>query len=276
MKRLVLAFVLMCGVLAAGIALGGGPLDEATTPEATIVSGKPAEGDFADRFATAAAPALYAGRLAGQAVAIVTLPGASEDAVTSLAGQVAAAGGEVTGRADVHPSMVAAGEKALVDTLGAQLLQQMPALADPALPTYPRIGQLLGLTLAAPAGGALSAESSTVRQSLVAAGLVAGEAPGRAASLVLVVTGSDVDDAILGGLVTGLGNASHGVVVAGPTASDDLAALRAGEPDPKVATVDGVEAPAGQVAATLALVRQVTGGGGSFGASGIDGPAPLG
>ncbi len=276
MKRLVLAFVLMCAALAAGIALGGGPLDEATTPEASVVSGTPAEGDFADRFATAAAPSLYAGRLAGQGVALVTLPGADEDAVAALAAQVGAAGGEITGRAGVATPMVAAGEKTLVDTLGAQLLQQMPALADPALSTYPRIGQLLGHTLASDTGGDLSADAGTVRDSLAAAGLVSGEAPGRAASLVVLVTGTDVDDAILTGLVGGLAGVAHGVVVVGPTGSDDLEALRGREPNPKVATVDGVEAPAGQVAATLALVRQITGGGGHFGASGIDGVAPLG
>jgi hypothetical protein len=92
----------------------------------------------------------------------------------------------------------------------------------------------------------------------------------------VLVTGTDVDDAIFTGLAGGLAGVAHGVVVVGPTGADELEALRDGEPDPKVATVDGVETPAGQVTATLALVRQVTGGGGHFGASGIDGAAPLG
>jgi hypothetical protein len=74
--------------------------------------------------------------------------------------------------------------------------------------------------------------------------------------------------------VQGLASQAHGVVVAGRTRSGDITVLR--DRKVAVATVDGVETDAGRVSAVLTLVKQITGGGGSFGASGIDGAAPVG
>ena len=102
------------------------------------------------------------------------------------------------------------------------------------------------------------------------------------ASLVLLVLGDHVDPTILAGIVQGTATRAHGVVVAGSTGSGlrgDLKRLRAhdlGAQAPTVATVDGDDRNIGQVATVLALVHQVAGGGGAYGASGIDGVAPLG
>jgi hypothetical protein len=163
--------------------------------------------------------------------------------------------------------------------LATQLRAQVPALADQALTTYPRMGALLGLAVATTgAPGAPGAPASTVRESLAAAeladGLTGQAANAGVAPLVLVVLGHDLDDAIVTGLVQGLAGQAHGVVVTGRTRSGDIAALR--EQKAPAATVDGVETAAGRVATVLALVRQITGGGGSFGASGIDGAVPVG
>ncbi|MFI2706458.1 copper transporter, partial [Nocardioides sp. CER28] len=189
--------------------------------------------------------------------------------------------GAVASRTELTRALTAPGQKTLVDTMGSQLAtqlgQQVPALADPALSTYPRMGRLVGLAVATTgAPAAASAPASTVRESLKAAKLTSGLSGDTAgvAPLVLVVLGKDLDDAIADGLVQGLAAQAHGVVVAGRSNSADIAALR--KRDTPAATVDGTESGAGRVAAVLALVHQIEGGGGSFGASGIDGAVPVG
>ena len=283
MRRL-LPLLSVLFALAVGIALGAGPLDDdsgsaAPTSQARARSAVP----FDRTFVGSVAPTLYAHRLANQSVAVVTTPGASPQTVKALVDQVVAAGGTVASRTDLTQALTAPGQKTLVDTMGSQLATQLaaqaPTMADPALSTYPRMGRLLGLAVATTgAPAAASGPVDTVRESLQAAKLTAGLGDGSAAAgvapLVVVVLGDDLDDAIVNGLVQGLAAQAHGVVVAGRTRSGDIASLR--DRKAAVATVDGVETGAGRVAAVLTLVRQITGGGGSFGASGIDGAAPLG
>jgi hypothetical protein len=103
------------------------------------------------------------------------------------------------------------------------------------------------------------------------------------APLVLAVLGQEQtgegSDAILEGLVTGLSRAARGVVVAGTTADGDggqLARLRDSGAGGEVTTVDGIDTAAGRVATVLALARAMDESVGSFGASGSDGPVPLG
>jgi hypothetical protein len=267
--------------LGAGVALGAGPLDDDASRAAPGKHSRARTASaFDESFAGAVAPTLYARRLANQSVAIVTTPGVAPTTVTSLADQVVAAGGTVASRTDLTDALTAPGQKTLVDTMGTQLATQLdtqvPALADPALTTYPRMGRLLGLAVATTAApGPAGAPASTVRESLKAARLagLGDAATAGVAPLVLVILGDDLDDPIVDGLVEGLAGQAHGVVVAGRTRSADIALLR--EQKAAVATVDGVESTAGQVASVLALVRQVAGGGGSFGASGIDGPVPV-
>ena len=96
------------------------------------------------------------------------------------------------------------------------------------------------------------------------------------APLVLVVTGTDVDQAIADGLVTGLAADARGVVAVGPTGAANVVGLRADGVTRRVTAVDGTESSAGRVAAVLALIRSWSKQGGSYGASGSDGSAPLG
>ncbi|MDH2415570.1 copper transporter [Nocardioides sp. CER19] len=267
--------------LAVGLALGAGPLDDKRGDAAPAQHARRSAPAFDETFASTVAPALYAHRLAKQSVAVVTTPGASPATVKALVDQIVTAGGAVASRTELTRALTAPGQKTLVDTMGSQLAtqlgQQVPALADPALSTYPRMGRLVGLAVATTgAPAAASAPASTVRESLKAAKLTSGLSGDTAgvAPLVLVVLGKDLDDAIADGLVQGLAAQAHGVVVAGRSNSADIAALR--KRDTPAATVDGTESGAGRVAAVLALVHQIEGGGGSFGASGIDGAVPVG
>ena len=279
--------------LAAGIVLGGGPLsdvgdrvnassDRPTTQEPAADPGAA----YADSFAAAVGPSVLAGRLAERQVALVTLPGADEQIVTALTEQVGAAGGSVSGRYPLGDDMVDPTQKSLVDTLGSQLMTQQAGKDVPAeATTYDRMGQLLGLALATKEldGVDVNGKARAITEAISGAGLMAppGEV-GRRAPLVLVVLGTDASDegsdAVIAGLLSGLAAQGTGVVVAG-TAADGAGQLGRFRADPaaaSVATVDGTDTAAGRVATVATLVRSLTTPGGAFGASGADGPVPLG
>lgn len=283
----VVSLVAVFLALAVGVVLGGGPLselgrdDSATTVSATTKAVK-RSASFGDEFASASAATLYAGRLRDHAVSILSMPGADGRTVSALAAQVEAAGGTVAGTYDAQPVLLNAAHKSLVDTLGSQLMSQLGdgAVSSDAA-TYDRIGQLIGLAMASTKESVPTVRS--VRQSLAGAELLKSPDSAVRTPLVLVVLGDsrgdDVDDAILSGVLSGLAAKATGVVVAGDTASGvdgELRALR-GEPvADDVATVDGADAPLGQVTTVLALARSLDVQGGAFGASGADGAVPLG
>jgi hypothetical protein len=270
--------------LSVGVVLGGGPLsdlgrDDVAASAATRQDRAAARtASYGDEFATASAAALYDRRLGGSTVSLVTLPGAEDDVVSALGAQVEAAGGALAGTYALQPALTDPSEKSLVDTLGSQLMTQLGSGAVTAdAPTYVRIGQLLGLAVS---GDQLStAQTLSVRESLAGAELLTSPDAAARAPLVLVVLGDTVNPAILSGLAGGLAAKATGVVVVGDGASasgsGDLAALRAEPAADQVATVDGADAPLGQVTAVLALIRSLSAQGGAFGASGSDGTVPL-
>lgn len=276
--------------LAVGIVLGGGLLSDVTEAASTGTSAPVEEtapqAAYTESFTGAVAPALVAGRLTDRQVSLVTVPGADEQVVTALTERIAAAGGAVAARYDLTETMVGPDQKTLVDTLGSQLMTQQGDAIAPEATTYDRIGQLLGLAAATttPEGEATNGKGRAILESLTGADLVTAPADvERRAPLVLLVLGGEPaaegGDAILAGLVTGLARAATGVVVVGDTADGgegQLGRLRAEPVSAEVATVDGVETTAGQVTTVIALARAIETRGGSFGASGADGPLPLG
>ncbi len=288
-RRLLVTFVAIVMAMAAGIALGGGPLSDIgrTPSQAAAPPAEPAadpqdeaRAAYADAFAAGVAPGLYADRLHGHPVTIVTLPGADAEDVEALTAQVQAAGTQVIATYALRRGLVDTGEKTLVDTLGLQLVEQLGAdVVSADATTYDRIGQLIGHAVsAAKRSEAMDpARVASLRASLQGAGLVAvPDGEPNLAPLVLVVSGKEVEQPVLAGLVAGLAAVARGVVVAGPTGDASIAALRAAPPVRPVATVDGTETAAGRVASILALVHVLTTPGGSFGASGADSPVPLG
>nr|WP_300053623.1 copper transporter [uncultured Nocardioides sp.] len=294
LRHHLLTIVAVFLALAAGIVLGGGPLSD-VGPTAATSSGEAdaapdadrAQTDYTESVVSALGPATVSGRLADRSVAVVTVPGADEQVVTALSEQVTAAGGTVSARYDLSADIVDPGQKSLVDTLGSQLLTQQ-AEGDVAAEasTYDRIGQLLGLAIATKeaAGQDVSGKARAIVDAVSGAGLMAE--PGEVAQrspLVLVVLGTDAgdegSDAILAGLAQGLAVQAGGVVVAGATSDGgegQLGRLRADPVSAAVATLDGVDTAAGRVATILTLQRSLTTPGGAFGASGADGPVPLG
>ena len=294
LRHHVLTIVAVFLALAAGIVLGGGPLSDvgpavtsASKERASAPTETDAKGAFTEAFVSTLAPPLAGGRLADRGVALVTVPGADEQLVTALAGQVEAAGGAVTARYDLGADLVDPAQKSLVDTLGSQLLtQQADGLVAAEASTYDRIGQLIGLAVASKEadGEDPTRRTRAIADAVTGAGLMTKPADvARRAPLVLLVLGSDADDegsdAILAGLAAGLASQATGVVVAGTVAdggSGQLGRLRTHPAAASVASLDGIDTVAGQLATVMVLQRALTTPGGSFGASGADGAVPLG
>jgi hypothetical protein len=294
LRHHLLTIVAVFLALAAGIVLGGGPLSDVGDTVATAGADEeaaPAEDrartDFTEAFVSTLGPPIVGGRLDGRSVALVTVPGADEQVVTSLADQVAAAGGTVGARYDLTDDVVDPGQKSLVDTLGSQLLTQQAegdVAADAS--TYDRMGQLLGLAIATQEaeGQDVSGKARAIVDAVTGAGLMEKPAEvSQRSPLVLVVLGTDAEDegadAILAGLAQGLAARATGVVLAGSTADGQQGQLTRFRADPAaaaVATIDGVDTVAGRIATILTLQRSLTTQGGAFGASGSDGPVPLG
>ena len=267
--------------LATGIALGAGPLTTTRSSAEPAPATTAAEPDarYPDAFAASVASRLYGNGLSRRPVAVVTLPGADPATVSALTSQIKLAGGAVSGVYPVGSQLVDAEQKSLVDTLGVQLGKQLRGQVATNTSTYPRIGQLLaiGVATTGTSPGQPNDDVAAVRQSLAAAHLLtmpSGNPP--TAPLVLVVTGTEVDQAIADGLLSGLATKARGVVAVGPTSAPNVVGLGADGVTRQVTTVDGTETSAGRVAAVLALIRSWSKHGGAYGASGSDGSAPLG
>ena len=295
LRHHLLTIVAIFLALAVGIVLGGGPLSDVGAQVTSVATEETADAPepgattsaYGEAFAAAVAPGLVAGTLTDRQVAVVTIPGADEQVVTALTDQVGAAGGSVAGRYALTTDLVDPAQKSLVDTLGSQLMTQQASRDVPAdASTYDRIGHLLGLAIATtePGGDDVTGKARAVTEAMTGAALL--EAPTdveRRAPLVLLVLGTDSgdegSDAILTGLSAGLGAAGVGVVVAGTTADGAAGQLTRFRADPvaaTVATVDGIDTAAGRVATIRTLARSLITPGGAFGASGADGPLPLG
>lgn len=267
--------------LATGVALGAGPLDDTrsdASPGPRTVTQTP-DPTYGDAFAASVGPRLYADGLSRRPVAVLSMPGADPATVAAMTSQIKAAGGQVSGTYAVQRQLVDGEQKSLVDTLGVQLAQQVKHKVDKDATTYPRIGELVAVAVADGGGSGVPADedASAVRQSLVAAHLLTvPSGDPQNAPLVLVVMGRPVDQAIADGFLTGLAAGARGVVAVAPSRDTVLADLDDDGVTRQVTTVDGSETSTGRVAGVLALIRSVRKQGGAFGASGSDGPVPLG
>jgi len=278
-RRHLVAAVSLVLALATGIALGAGPLSRETLvpTRAEPRQAAPAADESADDLAEAVGPIVGRDRLTGRLVTVLSTPGVAAEDVEGIVASIEQAGGAVSARWLIGPSLVGPGETALVDTLGEQLLEQLgDGVANAEAPPYQRMGQLLGVAVATreERPQVIDQDGMTIRQSLDAASLLTTESEEpRGAPLVLVVVGDDIEDAVIEGLTTGLSQRALRVVVAAEERSGDLAALdEAGV----VTTVDGADGAAGRLAAVLALAAPDDDPPGSFGESGSDGVLPLG
>jgi hypothetical protein len=299
----IVSLVAVLLALAAGVALGGGPLseigrggDEAAdraeerNVELTARLDQEAVADvFQDEFAEKVSPRVLSRTLEDRPVVLVVMPGADEAAQSSLSDLVSRAGGSVVGTYQVQPRLVDPAEKSLVDNLARQVLRGIEDVGVTAsAPTYERMGQLIGRAVGstADAGAEPGTASADILSSLRGAELLSttdgGELKG---SLVLVLLGDEPTDVsaadnIYAGLAVGLAAVTDGVAVLGSTASAEDGLLAALRDDvaftANVTTVDSAQSTAGRVAGILALAADADGQVGQYGASGIDGVVPRG
>jgi hypothetical protein len=287
--------------LAAGIALGGGPLSEVGRAEGATDGGSAsrtaalsdeldaatAASGFQDEVTAGLTRAAVGDVLSRRPVAMVVMPGASKDVVSGLAGAVEDAGGSVSGQYAVRPALLAPDGKSLVDTLGAQVAESVANSDVPAeATTYDRMGQLIGRAVATTVNTGEEADGagSDILSSLRGAKLMSAPAePGLRGSLVLIVLGDEPEntdgaDNIYGGLVSGIAARADGVVVTGSTASATGGLLGILREDTTfadaVSSVDSDQSAAGRLVTMLALGREKTGGSGHYGAAGADGAMP--
>ena len=291
--------------LAVGIALGGGPLkgevdnslvNELATRKAELnaaraeVKALTLQKEFATEHAVGTAAAVLDEQLAGNRVAILSLPGSDNDTTAEIGTLIESAGGTVAGRyalgtrlgSEAHEDVV----DELTDDLAATVTDAGLSGSDDA---YVRFGKLLARAIGSRSAGApYDTESASITSAMGSAGLLTtdGDPSGRA-DLVLVVSGGpDASKAgqsalrIHGRLAATLAGSTGGVVVAGPTSAtrangilrwirDDVAVSRV------VSTVDTIDIGAGRVNAVLVLADRAGGHVGQFGAvNAADGALP--
>jgi hypothetical protein len=299
----VVSLVAVLLALAAGVALGGGPLSElGRSDEDATASADERNAELADRldvagrtdafqdeFTEVLAPRLVGGSLTNRPVVVVTLPGADEKVVTSIEDLLDDAGASVAGEYAVLPRLLDASEKSLVNTMSSQLIESLKAKSVAAsAPTYDRIGGLVGRAIATEKdnGEEVDSPSQDILSSVKGADLFVTEQGGDTrGSLVVVVLGDEHADlgdtaGVVGGFLTGIASQSDGVVVAGSTQSADDGLLGALRDDvtfsANVSSADSADTVAGRVAALMALSTDARGTTGHYGADGIDGAIPRG
>ena len=252
---------------------GEGAAASTTSGESSAGAGKGPQQSAESRFVHEAGAALLPGRLTGQKVAVLTLPGADRKTVAALTANIKTAGGATTGVLVVRPNLLDPDRRQYVDSLATQLVKQL-GRGDAEQATYQRMGQVIGETYAGTKPPAeFDQPAKTAAVALLTGDLVKAQGrPTGPADLVLLVLGEDSHDTTaIEGLTEGLGATAKGLVVTAPTGSEDLKKLRANDWPGWFASVDGIETATGQVATPLALARQTSQQGGDFGASGFGG-----
>jgi len=282
--------------LAVGIVLGAGPLNDtlgnALEKQTKALSTQKRDlqsqvsslqnqvGYGEDVASDLVAPMVY-GRLTGQRVVVIQLPGADGKLVNSLTRTLVQAGATVSGAVRVESSYVDPSKSVLVGDLASRLAPSY--LQMPITGPYDAAALLLAeslVTRVSDLSGRPDTESVTVFSGYTQAGLlkVAGSVDRRADLALVVAPGapaspSDTTDAAnqaLLPLVSDLADAGHGVLVAGPVGSaGDGGFVRAvrGDHDARarVSTEDMASQPSGQIGTVLGLVEQAQGGVGHYG-----------
>lgn len=288
--------------LAAGIALGAGPLNDDVDD---VVSGQvndlreenqdlrsqlsslDDQVDFAASYSSATGPELVRGRLNDREVLLVQLPGAEQESLQQTQETIERAGGAVASVLQIKASWSQPESNAVLETLASQLVTSGTTLPDDA-DGYARGAAVLADALM---GDVNQAQRDAVIDAYGEAGLVSVSEPLTSpVRLAVLVTGgsfeSDDPDALDRELdaqltlVSAFGDAGNGTVLAGPYSSVSdgglIERMRAdGSVTQVTSSVDVLNSAPGQVATVLALEEQMDGGVGQYGAApDVDGPVP--
>lgn len=287
----VISVVAIFFALAAGIALGAGPLqaqltdalarqaseDRIDTQQArTQLDSAQARLAFADDFAGSTSSAVLGSALSGRTVSLVVLPGADRGGLRALRDEIVAAKGSVVSTVTLTRDVLDPANRQLADGLAQRVLKDNTTGGD-GTESY----QLLGTALARSflVAGDRTAErdgdAEGIQAAFEEAGLIKVNGPvERRAQLTLVVAGEPAEQApggqadVAAEIIAALDARAAGAVVAGPSASADtgvVAAVRHSSAGSTVSSVDALDLPAGRVVTVLALAEQARGGVGQYG-----------
>ena len=296
LRRYVGMLATVCVAFAAGIALGNGPLQGESTGDGHVsLTAANAELSaelqaarrvqaFESALGSAARPALLRDRLSRVSVGIFSLPGVAPETVTAVAGAVEEAGGELTVRARISPTLVDPARKTYVDSVASGALEDAADVrALGALSPYARIGALLARAYTGTADEvAVDDEAARLDAQLRGAKLLWLADPlQRRASAVVVLTPGDTGQSgavyaahqIELPVLDALAARADGVLLAGPAAASApggliLAATQAPSMTHAVATLNALDMPAGPAAAVGGLAAAVSGHPGTWGMRG--------
>lgn len=266
--------------LAAGIALGSGPLDDATDTirgtSASVHTVDPAVSKFEAGFADRAASGLLKDKLKGQSVLLITVPGTDADQVKGIAADLGLAGASVTGQIALTAKLLDASGRQFAEGVAEQAAADVPAVTA-ATGSYERIGAALGRSFMAATAADLDSTATAVRSAFAEGALITQtKAPKQAATVALIVTGPQDENGsgrstVIAALAAALNGTGKGVVVAGPPSSSAdggaVKAVRDGKAAAEISTVDVTDSAAGRIVAVLATAAQVADQPGAWGTS---------
>ena len=270
--------------LAAGVALGSGPLDDNTvlSGDSSGTSADPAIARFESGYAARTSGALLKDALKGQSVVVMTLPGARAEETKDIRADIEKAGAEVTGEVQLTSKLLDPANRQFAEGVAQQSASDVKGVTD-AGESYGRIGAALGRSVLGDAGQDVDTTATTISSAFEEGKLVSFAAEPKAfATLAVVVSGpgrAGDSGSVAAQLSKSLDSAGGGAVLAGPsTSSQDggvLAALRDSDAASTVSTVDVTDTAAGRVVVALALARESKGQSGSWGTSrSADGAVP--
>ncbi|MCW2769618.1 MAG: hypothetical protein JWR27_1051 [Aeromicrobium sp.] len=274
--------------LAAGIALGSGPLDDAgdalSGKDVASQASDPAVRAFETGYAGRTGGALLKGKLKGQSVILLTAPGASSAEVRGVSGDLVDAGATVTGEIALTNKVLSSSSRQFAEGVAQQSAADVPGVSS-AGESYGRIGAALARSVMKDNGGKADSTATTIRSAFSEGDLIAEtKAPKQLATLAVLVTGpqrsgGSEQSTVIAALATAFNGTARGIVVAGPSSSSTdggaVKAVRDGDAGSEISTVDVTDTAGGRIVVALAAAAQVGGKPGAWGTSrSADGAVP--
>jgi copper transport outer membrane protein MctB len=286
--------------LAVGVALGAGPLQGGSATGADNLAQKNTalsdrvtaleQGQtFSEAVSAGALPGWVAGRLQGQQVTIVAMPGVSDDRITATHAAVKSAGGTTVATVHLSTELLDPGHKTYVSSVAESSMRGVHDVAatsssDP----YEQISGLLARAYVGRGDALLDDEATKIDSELQGAKLVTvdGQPARRGSATIVLATGehgtgvtTQATHVIAVSIVDALAAGSNAVVVVTPPTGTEsgglLDALSQTPPgkNTSVSTLDVSDGSAAQVAIVAALASAVKGNAGTYGV--VDGSVVL-
>lgn len=274
--------------LAAGVALGSGPLDDAGPDlrgdDTNTTAADPAVASFESGYAARTSSSLSKSALKGQSVILITMPGTSAADTKEISTLLQQSDAEVTGQIELTSKLLNSSNRQFAEGVAQQAATDVPGVSE-AGDSYGRVGAALGRAILADAAAAIDPTATTIRSAFTEGDLITlTSTPTKFATLAVVVTGPSTSGAsdqgsVVAAMAAALDSAGKGVVVAGPVSSSSdggiVKAVRDSNASGSVSTVDVTDMAAGRVVTVLAAAQEAAGRSGAWGTSrSADGALP--